>query len=177
MKPKSNKPGKSNGSRQEPLNLQVYRIDGDLVELLFIPREIDLRVGETLTLRERETGRSVIAQVIAFRSASYPSLVQEQMLNLLGPEPLDAPLLEAIGYRLFVQTGGNGRSAELGNIKVALAKIRKTVPADQPALGTMGWLDPCPGCGHFPHTRRGSLRQRHARPGAPAEPGLDVGWA
>ena len=128
MKPKSNKPGKSNGSRQEPLNLQVYRIEGDLIELLFSPREIDLRVGETLTLRERETGRSVIAQVIAFRSASYPSLVQEQMLNLLGPEQLAAPLLESIGYRLFVQTGGNGRSAELGNIKVALAKIRKTVP-------------------------------------------------
>jgi len=129
MKPKSNKIGKSNGTRREPLNVQVYRIDGDLVELLFYPHEIDLRVGETLTLQERDTGRSVIAQVIAFRSASYPSLVQDQMHNLLGPEPLDAPLLEAIGYRLFVQSGGNGRSAELGNIKVALAKIRKTVAA------------------------------------------------
>ena len=145
MKPKSNKPGKSNGSRQEPLNLQVYRIEGDLIELLFSPREIDLRVGETLTLQERETGRSVIAQVIAFRSASYPSLVQEQMLNLLGPEQLAAPLLESIGYRLFVQTGGNGRSAELGNIKVALAKIRKTVPANQPAVGSSGMAGSRPG--------------------------------
>jgi hypothetical protein len=81
------------------------RIDGDLIELLFAPHEIDLRVGETLTLKERETGRSVIAQVIAFRSASYPSLVQEQMSNLLGPEQLNAPLLETIGYRLFVQSG------------------------------------------------------------------------
>jgi len=141
MKPKSKQSGKYHDARQEKLNLQVYRIDGDLVELLFSPREIDLRVGETLTLQERDTGRSVIAQVISFRSASYPSLVQEQMLNLVGPEPLDAPLLEAIGYRLFAQAGGNGRSAELGNIKVALAKIRKTVPvASNLWEGWDGWI-------------------------------------
>jgi hypothetical protein len=52
------------------------------------------------------------------------------MLNLLGPEPVDAPLLETIGYRLFMESGGNGRAVELGNIKVALAKIRKTIPPD-----------------------------------------------
>jgi hypothetical protein len=130
MKSKNNKPSRRNSKPQKPLNVQVYRIDSDLVELLFYPREIDLRVGETLTLQERETGRGVIAQVIAFRSASYPSLVQEQMSTLLGPEPLSAPLLETIGYQLFGQSGGNGRSVELGNIKVALAKIRKTVPAE-----------------------------------------------
>jgi hypothetical protein len=141
MQTKTNNPSKSNGARREPLNVQVYRIDGDLVELLFYPRELDLRVGETLTLQERDTGRSVIAQVIAFRSASYPSLVQEQMLNLLGPEPLDAPLLDSIGYRLFVQSGDNGRSVELGNIKVAQAKIRKTVPADSNHWeGWDGWI-------------------------------------
>jgi hypothetical protein len=141
MKSKPIKSAKSNGAPRERLNLQVYRIDGDLVELLFSPREIDLRVGETLTLQERDTGRSVIAQVIAFRSASYPSLVQEQMLNLIGPEPLAAPLLEAIGYRLFAQSGGNGRSAELGNIKVALAKIRKTISAASNLWeGWDGWI-------------------------------------
>ena len=141
MKAKLYKSPKSNGGKPEPLNLQVYRIEGDLVELLFYPRQIDLRVGETLTLQERDTGRSVIAQVIAFRSASYPSLVQEQMDNLLGPEPLDAPLLEAIGFRMFVENGGNGRSLELGNIKVALAKIRKTVPAEGGRWeGWDGWI-------------------------------------
>jgi hypothetical protein len=130
MKPKPhNGNGGSHAAHLEPLDLQVYRIDGDLVELLFYPRQVDLRVGETLTLQERATGRSIIAQVIAFRSASYPSLVQEQMHNLVGPEPLDAPLLEAIGYSLPVQNGGNGHSDELGNIKVAQAKIRKTVRA------------------------------------------------
>jgi hypothetical protein len=116
------------------LNVRVFRIDGDLVELLFNPREVDLRVGETLTLRERDTGRSIIVQVIAFRSATYPSLVQEQMINLLGPEPLHAPLLETMGYRLFSEPAQDGRSAEQGNVKVALAKIRKTVP-EMPDVG------------------------------------------
>ena len=121
------------------INVQVYRIEGDLVELLFYPRQVDLQVGETLTLHERDTGKSVIVQVIAFRTASYPSLVQEQMLNLLDPEPLPAPLLEAIGYHLFRPPGGNGRSAELGNIKVALAKIRKTVPETSDGHGLLRW--------------------------------------
>ena len=55
-------------------------MNGDLVELLFYPREIDLRVGETLTLQERDTGRSVIAQVIAFRSASVGGKGMEGLL-------------------------------------------------------------------------------------------------
>jgi len=106
------------------LNVQVRQIAGDLVELFFNPREADLRVGETLTLRERDSGRSVIIQVIAFRSASYPSLVLDQ-LHTLVPEPIHAPLLEAIGYPLT--RPGNGHGEELGNINIALAKIRKTV--------------------------------------------------
>ena len=114
-----------------PLNVQVYRIEGDLVELLFYPREVDLRVGETLTLRELDTGRSVIVQVVAFRSAIYPSLVQELMFSLLGPEQLRAPLLEAMGVSLFAESGQDGRSEEMGNIKVALAKIRKTVSPER----------------------------------------------
>ena len=69
------------------LNVQVYRINNDLAELFFNPREDDLRVGETLTLRERDSGRSVIAQVIAFRSATYPSLMREQLDSLIGLEP------------------------------------------------------------------------------------------
>ncbi|MFT3894120.1 MAG: hypothetical protein QM730_21015 [Anaerolineales bacterium] len=65
------------------LNIQIRRIESDLAELLFNPREVDLRVGETLTLRERETGRGVIVQIIAFRSASYPALAKEQMSILV----------------------------------------------------------------------------------------------
>lgn len=129
MRTNSRKAGQSGTLAEQVLNVQVYRIESDVVELLFSPRELDLRVGETLTLRERDTGRKIIVQVIAFRSGSVPSLVQEQMLHLLGPQPLHAPLLETIGYQLLGSPGNNGHSAELGNIKVAITKIRKTVPA------------------------------------------------
>src|SRR5512135_2784386 len=111
----------------EALNVQVRQIDGDLAVLLFNPREADLRVGETLTLHELATGRSVIVQVIAFRSATYPSLVADQLHSLVGPEPLQAPLLDAIGYQLQLPEALTEHDLALGNIKVALAKIRKTV--------------------------------------------------
>ncbi|MEW5989075.1 MAG: ATP-binding protein [Chloroflexota bacterium] len=118
----------------EVLNVQVRRIESDLVELLFNPHEADLRVGETLTLCERDSGRSVIIQVIAFRSATYPSLVRDQLYSLVGPEPLHAPLLDTFAREslLSLQTlspSNNGHGETLGNLKVALAKIRKTVPA------------------------------------------------
>ena len=123
----------------EALNVQVRRIDSDLAELLFNPREADLRVGETLTLRERATERSVIVQVIAFRSATYPSLVLDQLHTLVGPEPIHAPLLEAIGYQLLLPEASNGFDTAMGNIKVALAKIRKTVQAPAPNNGRVHW--------------------------------------
>lgn len=110
----------------DTLNVQVRQIAGDLAELLFNPREADLRVGETLTLRERDSGRSVIIQVIALRSATYPSLVLDQ-LHTLVPRPFHAPLLESLGYTLPLPA--NGHDEELGNIKIALAKIRKTAQA------------------------------------------------
>jgi len=126
------------------LNVQVRQIAGDFAELLFNPHEADLRVGETLTLRERDSGRSLIIQVIAFRSATYPSLVLDQLHNLVGPEPIHAPLLEAIGYRLAMPERVDGPSEEMGNIQVALAKIRKTVaplPGPPPVTtgGGNGW--------------------------------------
>lgn len=115
------------------LNVQVYRINNDLAELFFNPREVDLRVGETLTLRERESGRSVISQVIAFRSATYPSLLREQLSSLVGEGSAitsngTAELLE---QQLALADSLNEADEEMGNIKVALAKIRKTVPARQ----------------------------------------------
>ena len=96
----------------EALNVQVYRINGDLVELFFNPRDADLRVGETLTIRERESGRNVIAQVIAFRSATYPSLVKDQLHTLIAGEEDGEDLLEALELRLAlsaeVSVNGNG---------------------------------------------------------------------
>jgi hypothetical protein len=117
----------------DALNVQVHRIEGDLVELLFNPHEADLRVGETLTIRERGSGRSVIVQVIAFRSATYPSLVSDLLRSLIGPEPVYAPLLESIGYPLSLPERANGQGEAKGDIKVAIAKIRKTAPSP-PAL-------------------------------------------
>ena len=139
MKPQSSSAEHQSTTGEQLQNVQVYRIGNDLVELLFYPRELDLRVGETLTLLERDSGRGLIIQVIAFRSASYPSLVQEQMSNLLGPETLHSPLLDAIGYSIVVHPEQNGRSVELGNIKVALAKIRKTIPTPHSFGGPSRW--------------------------------------
>ena len=44
-----------NTHNENALNIQIRRIESDLAELLFNPREVDLRVGETLTLHERES--------------------------------------------------------------------------------------------------------------------------
>ena len=123
----------------EALNVQVRQIDGDLAVLLFNPREADLRVGETLTLHEQATGRSVIVQVIAFRSATYPSLVVDQLHSLVGPEPIPAPLLDTIGYQLQLPEALTEHEMALGNLKVALAKIRKTVSATASKNGRVHW--------------------------------------
>src|SRR5262247_4325841 len=118
------------------LNVQIRRIESDLAELFFNPREVDLRIGETLTLRERESGRAVIVQIIAFRSASYPALAREQMESLVGvplseEEMLKLELAIVEKESLNGNGNGNGFAGELGNIKLALAKLRKTVPAHQ----------------------------------------------
>ena len=139
MKPKSDLAEHQSPTGDKLDNVQVYRIGNDLVELLFYPRELDLRVGETLTLLERDSGRGLIVQVIAFRSASYPTLVQEQMVNLLGPETLHSPLLDEIGYSFVVHPKQNGRSVEMGNIKVALAKIRKIIPTGHDISNISRW--------------------------------------
>src|SRR5262245_27124957 len=123
------------------LKVQIHRIESDLAELFFNPREVDLRVGETLTLRERESSRAVIVQIIAFRSASYPALAREQMESLI-----DLPFAEEEALKIQMQIGPNDPQFvdELGNIKLALAKIRKTVPAHDNGHATWenwdGWI-------------------------------------
>ena len=106
------------------LRVQVRQIDGDLAVLLFNPHEAELHVGETLRLHELATGRSVIVQVIAFHSATYSSFVADQLHSLIGPEPIQAPLLDTIGYQLQLPDALMEHDMALGNIKAALAKIR-----------------------------------------------------
>lgn len=128
------------------LNIQIRRIESDLAELLFNPREVDLRVGETLTLHERESGRAVIVQIIAFRSATYPALAKEQMVSLVESPLVQEELLKLQMAAMAAEGGPNvnGFIDELGNIKLALAKLRKTVPSHNNGHATWeswdGWI-------------------------------------
>jgi hypothetical protein len=101
------------------MNVQIRQIRGDIVELIFDPKEEDLRVGETLSLRENGGDRGIIVQVIEFSTVTYPSLLGE-MLQLLTDDP-HARKLSLID--LYQPTG----LPEMGNLKLAIAKIRKVV--------------------------------------------------
>ena len=61
------------------MSIQVSQVKGDVVELIFNPREEDLRVGETLRIQERDSGEGLVGQVVALRRVTYPTLNQEQL--------------------------------------------------------------------------------------------------
>ena len=76
------------------MSIQVNQVRGDIVELIFNPREEDLRVGESLRLLDRDTGEGLIVQVVAFRMVTYPSLIQEQLQLAIGnAQPLAPEIL------------------------------------------------------------------------------------
>ncbi len=100
------------------MNVQIKGIRGDIVELLFNPREEDLRVGENLTLREKGSDRGLIVQIIEFRTITYPSLLQEMLALLAEETETDSPELTEM------QEDG---LSEMSNLKLAVAKIRKVV--------------------------------------------------
>ena len=100
------------------MNVQIRQIKGDIVELVFNPKEEDLRVGENLSLREKGSDRGLIVQVIEFRTVTYPSLMLD-MLQLVAEEPqIEAPDLAALDPEGL---------PEMSNLKLAIAKIRKVV--------------------------------------------------
>ena len=100
------------------VNVQIRQIRGDIVELVFNSKEEDLRVGETLSLRERDDGRGLIVQVIEFRTVTYPSLLLEMLQLMTGdPRPRLLNLMD------LYQPG----LPEASNLKLAIAKIRKVV--------------------------------------------------
>ncbi len=103
------------------MKVQIKQIKGDIVELVFNPREEDLRVGENLTLRENGGDRGLIVQVIEFRTVTYPSLVQE-MLQLVAEEETASKLAASEPEGL----------SEKSNLKLAIAKIRKVVQWARP---------------------------------------------
>ena len=106
------------------MSIQVNQVRGDIVELIFNPREDDLRVGESLRIVERDTGEGLVVQVIAFRMVTYPSLIQEQLQLAMGQPTTLAP--EILTY-LSESSGelGDFEPSEVRNLKVAISKIRK----------------------------------------------------
>jgi hypothetical protein len=100
------------------MNVQIRQIKGDIVELVFNPKEEDLRVGENLTLREKGSDRGLIVQVIEFRTVTYPSLLLD-MLQLVAEEPqMEAPAPKSLDP---------DKLPDMSNLKLAIAKIRKVV--------------------------------------------------
>jgi hypothetical protein len=111
------------------VNVQIRQIKGDIVELVFNPKEEDLRVGENLSLREKGNQRGLIVQIIEFRTVTYPALLQE-MLELVA----ESPQANSSDLSKLYEAG----LSEMGNLKLAIAKIRKVVtwtnaPVGQPA--------------------------------------------
>lgn len=106
------------------MSIQVNQVRGDLVELVFNPREEDLRVGETLRIEERDSGEGLVVQIIAFRMVTYPSLIQEQLQLAVGQAPAISP--EILTYLSETKESLEDLEAnEVRNLKIAISKIRK----------------------------------------------------
>jgi DNA helicase HerA-like ATPase len=106
------------------MSIQVSQVKGDVVELIFNPREEDLRVGETLRIQERDSGEGLVVQVVAFRMVTYPSLIQEQLELVIGnTQQLSRELLTYLSEAQ--ETLQEYDASEARNLKIAIAKIRK----------------------------------------------------
>ncbi|MCE7979799.1 MAG: hypothetical protein DYG89_01290 [Caldilinea sp. CFX5] len=104
------------------MNVQIRQIKGDIIELVFNPKEEDLRVGENLSMREKGGNRGLIVQVIELRTVTYPSLLLE-MLELV----VEDPRTRTEGARLELSQLSEEGLPEMSNLKLAIAKIRKVV--------------------------------------------------
>ncbi|MBL7119932.1 MAG: ATP-binding protein [Dehalococcoidia bacterium] len=112
------------------MNIQIKQIKGDIVELLFDPEESDLCVGENLSIMEKGGQKGIIIQVIELRTVTYPALVSEMLsLAVEGHGSLPPGLFEFYRREL----------SETSNLKVAIAKIRKSV--QNPGSEAQGQLD------------------------------------
>ncbi|MBI2877430.1 MAG: DUF87 domain-containing protein [Candidatus Tectomicrobia bacterium] len=105
------------------MSIQVNQVKGDIVELVFNPREDDLRVGENLCIRERESGSGLIVQIIEFRMVTYPALIREQLQLVIG-EAHSGLVPQLLDY-LAGEDALDGDTSQIRNLKIAIAKIRK----------------------------------------------------
>ncbi|MBM3236028.1 ATP-binding protein [Candidatus Poribacteria bacterium] len=109
--------------------IQINQIKGDIVELIFNPKEDNLSIGENLSLREKRTEQGIIVQVVEFRTVSYPSLLMEQLRMTLAGEPFfPLPLLQFAEKEFH----------EMRNLNIAIAKIHKLTGS--PWDGWNGWI-------------------------------------
>lgn len=106
------------------MSIQIHQVKSDIVELIFNPKEDDLRVGENLCIKERETRRGLIVQILEFRMVTYPSLIKEQlMLALEGADATTASMASHLIHSLAEAAAFE--PSEVRNLKIAIAKIRK----------------------------------------------------
>lgn len=129
------------------MGIEVYQVRGDIMELVFDPREEDLRVGESLCVREKETGRGLIVQIMEFRTATYPSMTRELLrLALAGNEwAAEALRQQDLSPELLANGGAsdgvNGlKVSEERNLKIAVAKIRRTLLSNGEWDQWDGWI-------------------------------------
>jgi len=109
------------------MSIQVNQVRGDIIELIFNPKEVDLHVGENLLIRERGGGKGIIAQIIEFRTASYPSFIREQLLLALEdaqPQSQSQSLPNHL-FRYLAELPFQDADREMRNLNIAVAKIRK----------------------------------------------------
>ncbi len=112
------------------MNVQIKQIKGDIVELLFNPKEEDLRVGDNLSIWEAGGRDGLIVQIIEFRTVTYPSLVLE-LLEMTAETPDAVP---SGLFQLYQRT-----LPEIGNLKLAIAKIRKLVLSRPSRMDNKGY--------------------------------------
>ncbi|RMF85648.1 MAG: DUF87 domain-containing protein [Nitrospinota bacterium] len=102
------------------MSIEIKQVSGDIVELIFNPKEADLRIGENLCILERESGQGIIVQVIEFKTVTYPSLIQEQLqLVVSGSSALPPSFVEPLTLNTLSE------NVPLKNLKIAIAKVRK----------------------------------------------------
>jgi len=116
------------------MGIQVHQVKGDVIELIFNPREDDLRVGENLCILERGGHRGIIVQILEFRMVIYPSLIQEQLRLVLEDSGMLSPEL----LHSLAETSSSLEIAAMKNLNIAVGKIRKL--AGTPWDRWDGWI-------------------------------------
>jgi hypothetical protein len=97
--------------------MEILRIDGDLVFLLFHASEA-AEVGETFQIIEKpDNAKGIVVQIVSNDSHQYPGIEQELIQIILENRlsTTNSPLNQELGL------------GEIRNLKVAKAKIRKKI--------------------------------------------------